>query len=108
MHDSRVLKNYSLFHEAEESNILSNPTDVIEKTKVVPKSKSFRRWETPLNKWSIKPDTFLPALSPQEKKFNKALSSARVIAERAFSNYNGDIKPTGFTFNCTWNSRVKN
>ena len=34
LHDSRVLKNTSLFHEAVEENILSNPNDVIEKTKV--------------------------------------------------------------------------
>ena len=32
----------------------------------------------------IKPDTFSPALSPQENKFNKALSSAQVVAERSF------------------------
>ena len=36
MHDSRILKNSLLFHEAEEGNILSNSTDVIEKTKVGP------------------------------------------------------------------------
>ena len=34
MHDSRVLKNFSLSHDAEEGNILSNPTDIIEKTTV--------------------------------------------------------------------------
>ena len=34
MHDSRVLKICSLFHEVEEGNILSNPTDVTEKTKL--------------------------------------------------------------------------
>ena len=33
MLDSRVLQNHSLFHEAEEGNILPNPADVIEKTK---------------------------------------------------------------------------
>ena len=36
MHDYKILKNSPLFHEAEEGNILSNPTDVIEKTKVGP------------------------------------------------------------------------
>ena len=34
MHDSKVLKNSSLLHVAEEGNTLSNPTDAIEKTKV--------------------------------------------------------------------------
>ena len=33
--DSIGLKNSSLFDEAEEGNILSNPTDVIENTKVI-------------------------------------------------------------------------
>ena len=36
MHDSRVLKNCSLFDKAKEENILSNSTDVIEKTEVGP------------------------------------------------------------------------
>ena len=36
MHDSRFLENFSLLSEAEEGNILSNRTDVIEKTKVGP------------------------------------------------------------------------
>ena len=74
MHYSRVLKNSSLFHEAEEGNILSNPTVVIEKTKVGPVL--LRDGGSLLNKCLIKPYTFSPALSPQEKKFNKALSSA--------------------------------
>ena len=82
MHDSRVLKSSSLFHEAEKENILSNPNDVIERTKVGPVLLGDGGY--PLNKCLIKPYTFSTALSPQRKKFNKALSSARVIVERAF------------------------
>ena len=36
MHDSRVLKNCSLFHKAKEGNILSYSTDVIEKIEIGP------------------------------------------------------------------------
>ena len=90
MYDSRVLKNSSLFHEAEEGNILSNPTDVIEKTKVGPALLGDGGY--PLKKWLIKPYTFSSALSPQENKFNKALSSARVVVERPleFVRQDGD------------------
>ena len=48
LHDSRVLKNTSLFHETVEENILSNPTDVTEKTKVGPVLLGDRGY--PLNK----------------------------------------------------------
>ena len=63
MHDSRVLKNSSLFHETEEGNILSNPIDVTEKTKVGPVLLGDGGY--PLNKWLVKPYTFSLALSPQ-------------------------------------------
>ena len=53
IHDSRVLKNCSLFYEAEEGNILSNPTHVIEKTKVGPVLLGDGGY--PFNKWLIKP-----------------------------------------------------
>ena len=76
MHDSRVLKSSSLFHEAEKENILSNPNDVIERTKVGPVLSGDGGY--PLNKCLIKPYTF------SAKEFNEALSSARVIVERAF------------------------
>ena len=83
LHDSRVLKNTSLFHEAVEENILSNPTDVIEKNKVGPVLLEDRGY--PLNKWLIKPYRFSPALSPEENKFNKVLTSVPVVVERAFA-----------------------
>ena len=53
MHDSRVLKNCSLFDKAKEENILSNSTDVIEKTEVGPVL--LGDWKYPLYKWPIKP-----------------------------------------------------
>ena len=52
---------------AESLKILSNSTDVIEKTKVGPALLRDRGY--PLNKWLMKLCTFSPALSPQEKKF---------------------------------------
>ena len=52
----------------------SNPTDVIEKTKVG--CVLLRDRGYPLNKWLMKLYTLSPALSPQEKKLKKPLSSA--------------------------------
>ena len=52
MRDSRLLKISSLFHEAEEGNILLNPTEVIETTKVGPVLTGDGGY--PLNKWFIK------------------------------------------------------
>ena len=80
MHVSRVLKKLSFFHEAEERNILSKPTDVIEKTKLGPVLLGDGGYR--LNKWLIKPYKFSPTLSPQEKKFNKGLSIVGVAVEK--------------------------
>ena len=60
---------------------MSNSTDVTEKTKVGPVLLGDGGYS--LIKWLIK-HTFSPALSPQEKNFSKALSSARVVVERSF------------------------
>ena len=65
MRDSRVLKISSLFHEAEEGNILPNPTDVIETTKVGPVLTG--DGEYPLNKWLIKSYTFLRHLGHNKR-----------------------------------------
>ena len=90
MHVSRVLKNLSFFHEAEERNILSKPTDVIGKTKVGPVLLGDGGYR--LNKWLIKPCKFSPTLSPQEKKFNKGLSIVGVAVEEPldFVRQDGD------------------
>ena len=69
MHDSRVLENSSLFPEIEKENILSNPTDVIEKTKV--DRVLLGDGGYPLNKWLIKPYTFSLALAPQDRNLIK-------------------------------------
>ena len=69
----------------ESLKMLSNPTDVIEKTKVgCDIMRLLRDRGYPLNKWLMKLYTLSPALSPQEKKFKKPLSSAWVVVERAF------------------------
>ena len=44
-------------------------------------------------KWLVTPYSFLPNLTALEKKFNKALSSARVTSERAFGILKESIMP---------------
>ena len=97
MHYSRVLKNSSLFHEAGEEVILSNPTDVIEKTKVGPVLVGDGRY--PLNKWLIKPYTFSPALSQKKRNLIKPYLQLELMSidPLEFAGQDEDVYLNNFT-----------
>ena len=82
MHDSRVLRNSSLFQQAEQLEILTKPDDVIDNVRVRPLLLGDGGY--PLCTWLTKPYHFTPALNNTQKKFNKKLSSARATVERSF------------------------
>ena len=82
MHDSRVLRHSSLYQKAEANQILTKPEDIIGNLRVRPLLLGDGGY--PLSTWLMKPYNFTPALTNTEKKFNKKLSSSRVIVERAF------------------------
>ena len=81
-HDSRNLRNTSLFRRAENREILAQPENVVENSGIRPLLLDDSA--IPLSPWLIKPFQFGPALTCSEKNFNRKLSSARVTVERAF------------------------
>ena len=82
LHDSRVLRNSNIFRMAENGDVLSRPDDIIENARISPLILGDSGYS--LMKWLVTTYSFLPNLTVTEKKFNKALSSARVTSERAF------------------------
>ena len=82
MYDSRVLRHSSLFLRVEQNEILKPPEEIIGNLRVP--SLLLGDGQYPLCKWFLKPYNFTPVLNNIEKKFNKKLSSSRVIVKRLF------------------------
>ena len=80
-HDARVLRNSNIYQEAENGNILQAPLVNIDGNDIAPYLVGDSDY--PLAPWLIKP--FPEGTNdPDEKTFNKELSRARVVVERAF------------------------
>ena len=81
-HDSRLLRHTSLFLKANDKEILAEPEKLTENLTVRPLILGDGGY--PLTSWLLRPYNFTQTLTPQEKRFNKLLSLARVTVERAF------------------------
>ena len=86
VHDARVLRS-STFQQAEGQIILSTPLKDVDNVKIRPLLLSDRAY--PATLWQVKPYKQIIMLNHSQKKFNKALSSARVTIERAFGVLKG-------------------
>ena len=85
-HDARVLRNSNIYQEAEQGNILQAPRIDIDGNDIGPYLVGDSAY--PLTPWLIKP--FPEGTNdPDEKTFNKELSRARVVVERAFGILKG-------------------
>ena len=82
IHDSRVLRNSSIFNDAEGNRILTTPIQRIQNLDVKPLLLGDGGY--PLTAWLLKPYSINLNLSRAQKKFNRELSSSRSSAERAF------------------------
>ena len=82
IHDARVLRKTSIYWKAENNEILSHPLRQINDVNVRPLILGDGAY--PLFPWLIKPYPQGPALTGVEKGFNRKVSFARVVAERAF------------------------
>ena len=81
LHDSHLPRHTS-FLKANGKEILAEPEKLIENLTVCPLILGDAGY--PLTFWLVCPYNFTQTLPPQEKRFNKLLSSARVTVERAF------------------------
>ena len=78
-HDARVLRSTSLFAQAKRRDILDSPEELASFQPLILGDGAY-----PPTTWQVKPYSFNLNLSDVENSFNKHLSSARVIVERAF------------------------
>ena len=81
MHDARVLRSTAFYRQAERGEKMKGPTVHIENQEIGPYLVGDSAY--PLSQWLQKP---YPegTRDPEEKAYNKALSSARVVIECAF------------------------
>ena len=82
IHDARVLRASSIYHTAERGDILNRPLANIENQPVKPFIIGDGAY--PLSSWLLKPYPDNGALTRSQTKYNKTLSSARSVVERAF------------------------
>ena len=82
LHDSSQLRHRLLPVKANDKEILAEPEKLIENLTVHPLILGDGGY--PLTSWLVCPYNFTQTLIPQQKIFNKLLSSARVTVERAF------------------------
>ena len=87
VHDARVLRSSALFQQVEAQIILSTPFKDVDNVKIRPLLLSDCAY--PATLWQVKPYKQNIMLNHSQKKFNKALSSARVTIERAFGVLKG-------------------
>jgi hypothetical protein len=80
VHDARVLRNSSLYREAEAGNLVLHDHHILADSAY------------PLRNWLITPFKNLGNLTPQQIRFNKKLSSARQVVERAFGHLKGRFR----------------
>ena len=82
VHDARVLRASSIYNTAERGDILNSPLAYIENQPVKPFIIGVGA--DPLSSWLLKPYSENGALTRSKIKYNKTLSSARSVVERAF------------------------
>ena len=80
VHDARVLRNSALYREAEAGNLILRDHHI------------FGDSAYPLRNWLVTPFKNFGNLTPQQIRFNKRLSSARQIVERAFGHLKGRFR----------------
>ena len=80
VHDARVLRNSVLYTEAEAGNLVLHDHYILADSAY------------PLRNWLITPFKNLGHLTPQQVGFNKRLSSARQVVERAFGHLKGRFR----------------
>nr|XP_022311849.1 protein ANTAGONIST OF LIKE HETEROCHROMATIN PROTEIN 1-like [Crassostrea virginica] len=80
VHDARVLRNSALYREAEAGNLILQDHHI------------FGDSAYPLQNWLVTPFKNFGNLTPQQIRFNKRLSSARQIVERAFGHLKGRFR----------------
>ena len=76
------MRNSSLFRKANSGDILSHPTKLVDQKIVRPLILGDGAY--PLCDWLVKPFYQDHRLDPVETKFNRSLSSTRVVVEQAF------------------------
>ena len=88
IHDARVLRMSSLVNEVEDGRILSSPvTRTPTGEEIRPLLVADPAYK--LSNWCMKPYPETRAITPSQRAFNKALSSARVVIEQAFGMLKG-------------------
>ena len=87
IHDSRVLRLSRIFNLAENEEILTAPTRMVNRVQLRPMLVGDSAY--PLKNWLLKPFSNRGHLSHQKKRFNAKLSTMRSVVERAFSMLKG-------------------
>ena len=87
IHDARVLRLSGLFDLGENEQILTSPMKIVSGTEILPLIIGDSAY--PLLKWLVKPYPNRGHLTPDEREFNKRLSAARSVVERAFGMLKG-------------------
>ena len=87
IHDARVLRLSGLFDLGENEQILTSPKKIVSGTEIPPLIIGDSAY--PLLKWLVKPYPDRGNLTPDEREFNKKLSAARSVVERAFGMLKG-------------------
>ena len=88
VHDSRILKNSWVFREASREHILTTPVFQLNDSHNI-KPYLLGDAAYPLTEWLIKPFPQVKDIDLRQKRFNFALSQARVSIERAFGMLKG-------------------
>ena len=87
IHDARVLRLSRLFDLGENKRILTSPKKIVSGTEIPPLITGDSAYQ--LLKWLVKPYPDRGHLTPDEREFNKKLSAARSVVERAFGMLKG-------------------
>ena len=82
VHDARMLRASILYKKCEANELLSRPEQIIEEMHVRPLLLEDGAYSS--TTWLVKPYSSNTRLTDTQKKFNKSLSSTRVIVERGF------------------------
>ena len=87
IHDARVLRLRGLFDLGENEQILTSPMKIVSGTEIPPLIIGDSAY--PLLKWLVRQYSNRGHLPPDEREFNKKLSAARSVVERAFGMLKG-------------------
>ena len=82
VHDARMLRISSFFHNAQNGNVLDAPVENVNGTNVGPLTVDDGAY--PLLPWLMKPYPHINALNRSQHRYNQQLSKARVAIEQAF------------------------